>query len=156
MPVLTPLEPTAADPLGAAFAALSDPTRRAILSRLALGEAHVGELLLPLGMSGAALSRHLRVLEQAQLIERQVHAQRRVCRLRPEGLQVAADWLAPYRAFWEASLDRLAEAVEAPAPSPPQSPSPPPLPAPSPTPTPTTTPTRATGQVRPRANRRTS
>lgn len=149
MPAPTPFEPTAADPLGAAFSALSDPTRRAILSRLALGEAHVGELLLPLGMSGAALSRHLRVLEQAQLIERQVHAQRRVCRLRPEGLQVAADWLAPYRAFWEASLDRLAEAVEAPAPPPPQTSSPPP------SPTLTTTPTRATGQARPRANRRT-
>lgn len=151
MPNLAPFEPPAADPLGAAFAALSDPTRRAILSRLALGEAHVGELLLPLGMSGAALSRHLRVLEHAQLIERQVHAQRRVCRLRPEGLQVAADWLAPYRAFWEASLDRLAEAVEAPAPPHPQTSSSPPLPAP----TPTTTPTRATGQTRPRANRRT-
>ena len=151
MPALTPFEPPAADPLGAAFSALSDPTRRAILSRLALGEAHVGELLLPLGMSGAALSRHLRVLEQAQLIERQVHAQRRVCRLRPEGLQVAADWLAPYRAFWEASLDRLAEAVEAPAPPPPQTSSPPPSPAS----TLTTTPTRATGQARPRANRRT-
>lgn len=149
MPALAPFEPPAADPLGAAFSALSDPTRRAILSRLALGEAHVGELLLPLGMSGAALSRHLRVLEQAQLIERQVHAQRRVCRLRPEGLQVAADWLAPYRAFWEASLDRLAEAVEAPAPPPPQTSSPPP------SPTLTTTPTRATGQARPRANRRT-
>ena len=149
MPALTPFEPPAADPLGAAFSALSDPTRRAILSRLALGEAHVGELLLPLGMSGAALSRHLRVLEQAQLIERQVHAQRRVCRLRPEGLQVAADWLAPYRAFWEASLDRLAEAVEAPAPPPPQTSSPPPSPAS------TLTTTRATGQARPRANRRT-
>ena len=150
MPAPTPFEPPAADPLGAAFSALSDPTRRAILSRLALGEAHVGELLLPLGMSGAALSRHLRVLEQAQLIERQVHAQRRVCRLRPEGLQVAADWLAPYRAFWEASLDRLAEAVEAPAPPPPQTSSPPPSPAS----TLTTTPTRATGQARPSANRR--
>ena len=149
MPDVTPFQAPAADLLGAAFAALSDPTRRAILSRLALGEAHVGELLLPLGMSGAALSRHLRVLEQAQLIERQVHAQRRVCLLRPEGLQVAADWLAPYRAFWEASLDRLAEAVEAPAPPPPHTSSPPP------SPTLTTTPTRATGQARPRANRRT-
>ena len=105
------------DELSAAFAALADPTRRAILSRLARGPAHVGALVEPFPISGPAISRHLRVLEQAGLIERETSAQWRICRLRGPGLRAAHDWLEPYRAFWEESLDRLAELLES-APSP--------------------------------------
>ena len=96
------------------FAALADPTRRAILARLAHGEAAVGELAKPFAISLPAVSRHLRVLEEARLIERRVDAQWRVCRLRPQPLRAAADWLDDYRRFWEESLDRLAEVLEAP------------------------------------------
>ena len=102
------------DRLSAAFAALADPTRRAILARLAHGETHVGELGKPFRMSGPAISRHLRVLESAGLIAREVDAQRRVCRLRGEGLVAAHEWVEQYRHFWEASLDRLVELVEQP------------------------------------------
>ena len=98
------------------FAALADPTRRAILARLARGEAPVGELAKPFSISLPAVSRHLRVLERARLIERRVDAQWRVCRLRPQPLRVAADWLDDYRRFWEESLDRLAEVLEEPKP----------------------------------------
>jgi DNA-binding transcriptional ArsR family regulator len=98
------------------FAALADPTRRAILARLAQGNAHVGELGRPFAISGPAVSRHLRVLERAGLIEREVNAQWRVCRLRGPGLRGAHDWLAAYREYWEASLDRLAELLERPPP----------------------------------------
>ncbi len=107
------------DPLSAAFSALADPTRRAILARLAQGDTHVGDLVKPFAISGPAISRHLRVLEQAQLIERTVHAQWRVCRLRGPGLRAAHDWLTQYRAFWDASLDRLVDLLE-------QTPGPPP------------------------------
>lgn len=108
------------DPVSITFAALADPTRRAILARLAQGEASVGELGQPFHISAPAISRHLRVLEHAGLIEREVDAQWRVCRLRGPGLRVAHDWLAPYRQFWEASLDRLADYLEqTPAPAPP-------------------------------------
>jgi len=100
------------DPLSAAFAALADPTRRAILARLAQGHTHVGELAQPFTISAPAVSRHLRVLEDAGLIAREVDARWRICHLRPEGLQAAHDWLAQYRAYWEASLDRLAELLE--------------------------------------------
>ena len=100
------------DSLSATFAALADPTRRAILARLAQGETHVGELVKPLPISGPAVSRHLRVLEQAGLIQREVNAQWRVCRLRGPALLAARDWLDQYRRFWEASLDRLAELLE--------------------------------------------
>lgn len=96
------------------FAALADPTRRAILARLARGEAAVGELAKPFAISLPAVSRHLRVLERARLIERRVDAQWRVCRLRPQPLRHAADWLDDYRRFWEESLDRLAEVLEEP------------------------------------------
>ncbi|MFO1337174.1 MAG: metalloregulator ArsR/SmtB family transcription factor [Burkholderiaceae bacterium] len=106
--------PDPADPLSAAFAALADPTRRAILARLAQGHTHVGDLAEPFAISGPAVSRHLRVLQSAGLIEREVNARWRICHLRPQGLQVAHDWLAQYRAYWEASLDRLAELLEAP------------------------------------------
>lgn len=106
------MSPAATDHLSAAFAALADPTRRAILARLALGDTSVGELVQPFPISGPAISRHLRVLEDAGLIERQVDAQWRICKLRPPGLQVASDWLDQYREFWEGSLDRLVEVLE--------------------------------------------
>jgi DNA-binding transcriptional ArsR family regulator len=113
----------AIDSLSAAFSALADPTRRAILARLAQGHTHVGDLAQPFHISAPAVSRHLRVLQEAGLIERQVDARWRICHLKPEGLQAAHDWLAQYRRYWEASLDRLAELLEAPAttlePSPP-------------------------------------
>jgi len=112
------------DALSSTFAALADPTRRAILARLARGEAHVGALVEPFPISGPAISRHLRVLEQAGLIERQTSAQWRICRLRGPGLRVAHDWLQQYREFWEESLDRLAELLEEPASQAPSSPSP--------------------------------
>jgi len=100
------------DSLSTTFAALADPTRRAILARLAQGETHVGEIVKPFAISGPAISRHLRVLEEAGLIEREVNAQWRVCRLRGPALHAARDWLDQYRQFWEASLDRLTELLE--------------------------------------------
>jgi DNA-binding transcriptional ArsR family regulator len=90
------------------FAALADPTRRAILARLASGEATVGELAAPFAISLPAVSRHLKVLERASLIERKRDGQTRRCRLNPAPLDEAAEWLAFHRAFWTASLDRLA------------------------------------------------
>jgi DNA-binding transcriptional ArsR family regulator len=87
------------------FAALADPTRRAILARLARGEAVVGDLAEPFAISPPAVSRHLRVLQRARLIERRVDAQWRVCRLRPEPLREAARWIDRYRRFWEERLD---------------------------------------------------
>jgi len=98
------------------FAALSDPTRRAILSRLARGDASVGDLAKPFDISLPAVSRHLDVLERARLIERRVDAQWRVCRLRVRPLRNAANWIEHYRHFWEARLDSLAELLEAPPP----------------------------------------
>ncbi len=101
------------DTLSGTFAALADPTRRAILVRLARGETHVGDLSSPFRISAPAISRHLRVLERAGLIEREARAQRRVCRLRPRALQEAHGWLEKeYRRFWEQGLDRLARFVE--------------------------------------------
>ena len=105
---------TRMDVLNLTFAALADPTRRAILARLAKGEAHVGALIAPFSISGPAISRHLRVLEHAGLIEREANAQWRICRLRGHGLRAAHSWLDPYRSFWEESLDRLTELLEAP------------------------------------------
>ena len=98
---------TPSDPLTQTFAALADPTRRAILARLAGGEASVGELAAPFNMSLPAVSKHLKVLERAGLISRGRDAQWRPCRLEARALQGAADWLERYRTFWEASLDRL-------------------------------------------------
>jgi DNA-binding transcriptional ArsR family regulator len=98
------------------FSALADPTRRAILARLARGEAAVGELAKPFAISLPAVSRHLRVLERARLIERRIDAQWRVCRLRPQPLRAAADWFDNYRRYWEESLDRLVEVLETPKP----------------------------------------
>ena len=103
------------DDLSTTFFALSDPTRRAIVARLAKGQTHVGELGKPFRVSAPAISRHLRVLEEAGLIERKVEAQRRVCSLRGEGLAAAHHWVEQYRQFWEAGLDRLVEFLEAPS-----------------------------------------
>jgi DNA-binding transcriptional ArsR family regulator len=93
--------------LDATFAALADPTRRAILARLASGEASVTELAKPFPMSQPAISRHLRVLEQAGLISRGRDAQRRPRRLEAKPLAEASTWLEGYRRFWEGSFERL-------------------------------------------------
>ena len=90
-----------------AFAALSDPTRRAILARLAQGEATVGELAAPFRLSQPAVSKHLGVLERAGLIEQGRDAQRRPRRLRPEAIEAVADWAEPFRILWERRLDNL-------------------------------------------------
>jgi DNA-binding transcriptional ArsR family regulator len=95
------------DLLDATFAALADPTRRAILARLASGEATVTELAEPFAMSQPAISKHLKVLERAGLISRGRDAQRRPCRIEPGRLRVARDWLDTYRAYWEESYQRL-------------------------------------------------
>jgi DNA-binding transcriptional ArsR family regulator len=100
---------TPPDPLSATFGALSDPTRRAILARLAVGEASVTELAGPFRMSLPAVSRHLKVLERAGLIARSRAAQWRPCRLAPEPLKEATEWLEEYRRFWDESLDNLAD-----------------------------------------------
>ena len=89
------------------FSALADPTRRAILARLALGEATVGELGEPFPISAPAISRHLKVLEEAQLIARTRRGQQQVIRLNPEGLKSPQEWLDHYRAFWSGMFDRL-------------------------------------------------
>lgn len=89
------------------FAALADPTRRAILARLALGEATAGELAEPFQISQPAISKHLRVLETAHLITRERRAQSRVCRLKPEALKTASDWIEENRRLWEERFDRL-------------------------------------------------
>ena len=95
------------DPLSSTFAALADPTRRAILARLALGETSVTELAEPFQMSMPAVSKHLKVLERAGLIMRSRDAQWRPCRLKAEPLKTIADWVEEYRRFWEESFDRL-------------------------------------------------
>src|SRR5881409_70534 len=97
----------APDRLGATFAALADPTRRAILARLASGEASVSELAAPFDMSMPAVSKHLKVLERAGLIARGREAQWRPCRLDPAPLKDVADWVEEYRGLWEARLGRL-------------------------------------------------
>ena len=96
-----------ADPLSLAFAALADPTRRAILARLASGECTVGELAKPFSMSGPAVSKHLRVLERAGLVSQKRDAQWRRCRLRAAPIKKVADWADDYRQFWDASYQRL-------------------------------------------------
>jgi DNA-binding transcriptional ArsR family regulator len=93
--------------LDATFAALADPTRRAIIARLASGEASVMELAKPFAMSQPAISKHLKVLEHAGLISRSRDAQRRPCRIEARRLEEANQWLERYSAFWEASFDRL-------------------------------------------------
>jgi DNA-binding transcriptional ArsR family regulator len=98
--------------LSQTFNALADPTRRAILARLARGETTVGALAQPFEISLPAVSRHLKVLERAGLIERQVDAQWRLCRLKAPRLREAHGWLERYRCFWEERLDRLVEYLE--------------------------------------------
>jgi DNA-binding transcriptional ArsR family regulator len=97
----------AADTLSATFAALADPTRRAILARLTAGEASVMELAKPFDMSLPAVSKHLKVLERAGLIARSRDAQWRPCKLEAAKLKEVADWIEHYRQFWEKSFDRL-------------------------------------------------
>jgi DNA-binding transcriptional ArsR family regulator len=98
-----------ADPLSLTFAALADPTRRAILARLAEGEATVGELARPHAMSLPSISRHLKVLERAGLVVKGRSAQWRPCRLDPAPLVEADSWMAPYRDFFEPRVARLAD-----------------------------------------------
>ena len=100
------------DPLSATFAALADPTRRAILARLSLGETSVSELAEPFDMSLPAVSKHLKVLERAGLIARGRAAQWRPCRIDAGPLREVADWVEQYRRFWEQSLDRLDEYLQ--------------------------------------------
>jgi DNA-binding transcriptional ArsR family regulator len=99
----------ATDQLSTTFAALADPTRRAILARLARGEATVGELAEPFPITVQAVSKHLKVLERAGLIARGRSAQLRPSRLQGAALKEASEWLADYRGFWEVRLDRLDE-----------------------------------------------
>jgi len=102
----------AADRLSATFAALADPTRRAILARLVSGECSVTELAEPFDMSMPAVSKHLRVLEHAGLIARGREAQWRPCRIEAAPLEQAADWIEQYRHVWEARLDRLGDYLQ--------------------------------------------
>jgi len=97
----------AVDPLSSTFAALADPTRRAILARLASGEVAVGELARPFAMSGPAVTKHLKVLERAGLISRGRTAQQRPARLEPAALKAASDWLQAYRRLWDEKFDQL-------------------------------------------------
>ena len=94
------------------FAALSDPTRRAILARLASGDASVGEVAAPFDMSLPAVTKHLNVLENAGLITRRREGRVRRCHLSPEPMNEAADWIASTRGFWEGQLDRLSAYLE--------------------------------------------
>ncbi|WP_437332020.1 ArsR/SmtB family transcription factor [Sorangium sp. So ce394] len=103
---------TPSERLDATFAALADPTRRAILARLASGEASVTELAKPFAMSQPAISKHLKVLERAGLISRGRDAQRRPCRIEAKPLADASGWLDNYRRFWEGSYDRLDDLLE--------------------------------------------
>jgi len=104
------------DTLSNTFAALADPTRRAILARLTSGAASVGELAEPFAISLPAVSRHLKVLERAKLITREREAQWRRCRLAPQPLKAAADWVERYRIFWEARFDALDDLLARPTP----------------------------------------
>ncbi len=98
---------TAADQLSVTFAALADPTRRAILTRLTAGEATVGQLAEPFALTQQAVSKHIKVLERAGLISRSRAAQARPCRIEPAGLDVAADWVDRNRQIWHERYDRL-------------------------------------------------
>jgi DNA-binding transcriptional ArsR family regulator len=101
------------DLLSQTFAALADPTRRSIVLRLAEGDATVGQLAKPFAISGPAISRHLKVLEEAQLIERRVDARFRVCSLRRDRLAEAESWINETRQFWERGFDRLEALLQA-------------------------------------------
>ncbi len=99
--------PVSMDQLSTTLSALADPTRRAIIARLAAGEATVNELAAPFDMSLPAVSKHLKVLERAGLISRGRNAQWRPCRLEARPMKEIADWIEPYRRFWDGSFDRL-------------------------------------------------
>jgi DNA-binding transcriptional ArsR family regulator len=101
------MQQSAVDPLSSAFRALGDPTRRAILARLADGEASVSELVAPFALSQPTISKHLKVLEKAGLIEGVRDAQKRPRRLTPLAMKEVADWMEPFRQQWENRLDRL-------------------------------------------------
>jgi DNA-binding transcriptional ArsR family regulator len=101
-----------ADPLSTTFAALADPTRRTIVSLLAQGQATVGELAAPFDISLPSVSHHLKVLEDAGLVERTRDAQWRVCRLRPEPLREVSAWVDEYRGFWQSTFASLNDYVE--------------------------------------------
>ena len=103
---------TAAERLDATFTALADPTRRAILARLATGEASVKELARPFAMSQPAISKHLKMLERAGLISRGRDAQKRPCRIEGKPLAEANKWLEKYRQFWEGSFQRLDDLLD--------------------------------------------
>ena len=98
--------------LDAVFSALADPTRRAILSRLADGQASVNEIAAPFSISQPAVSKHLKVLERAGLIERDVEEQRRPARLKAETMVAAVDWLGEFKRFWGTSFDQLDDVLE--------------------------------------------
>ncbi len=100
------------DPLSAAFGALADPTRRAILEKLSNGETSVGDLGAPFDISPPAVSRHLKVLEEAGLIARRIDKQRRMIRIDPERLREVSDWVNRYRQFWKGQLDSLGTYLE--------------------------------------------
>jgi len=104
-----------AERLDRVFAALSDPTRRALLESVREGESTVGELAAPRAMSLPAVSKHLRVLEQAGLLERRVEGRTHYLRFQPEPLAEAVDWVERQRRFWEGSLERLARSLEEPS-----------------------------------------
>ncbi|HWB32458.1 MAG TPA: metalloregulator ArsR/SmtB family transcription factor [Acidobacteriaceae bacterium] len=112
----TAASPAAPGNLDLVFHALADATRRAILHEITHGERSVGELAQPHAMSLAAVSKHLDVLERASLIQRRRSGQHRFVRLNPRPLAAAQDWLAFYRQFWSANLDRLQELLESPHP----------------------------------------
>lgn len=95
------------DPLDAAFAALASPTRRAILARLMQGEATVNDLAAPFDMTLPAVSKHIKVLEDAKLVTRRKDAQRRLCLLNPETIKAVSGWAEAYRPIWEARFDRM-------------------------------------------------
>ena len=102
----------APESLDAVFAALADPTRRAILSRLAAGDASVNEIAAPFAMSQPAVSKHLKVLHRAGLIERHADRQRRPARLKAEPMAAAVSWLEEFRRFWSSSLDQLDDLLD--------------------------------------------
>ena len=104
--------PQTADNLDRVFFALSDATRRGILSQLARGPTTIGELAAPYAMSKPAISKHMRVLEQAGLIERTIHGRQHSCALTTAGLKTAEDWLNFHRCFWESRLDALSELLQ--------------------------------------------
>ena len=103
---------TQTDPLSAAFGALADPTRRAIVERLSDGETAVGDLAEPFAISAPAISRHLKVLEEAGLVARRTDRQRRIIRLQPDRLRDISGWVDRYRRCWEGKLDALADYLE--------------------------------------------